>query len=1419
MAPLCQDHALLDLFRTLRPQARGFTWTGRRAGGGISASRLDRFYVPAALAAWCIDCAVWPASRSDHRPVAFTLLPLVPPEVGPGVPRLRLAFWGHDDLRLRFLGWLQQQRAAFPFGASLRRLWRAWEGVKRGMHRVARPLNREARARALAAHQAKAAALAAADAARDAVEAARGAPALHAALHGAAAAERAYSRAAAEVGLPLAVGTRVAWLHLRERPQPAITRMLAKPRAARFTPAVRTPDGRMLLAGDQPEAMAQCTARFFAAVSAAQPRNRAAEGAVLGALAAYAAQRQPPPDRLAQYRADVEALSKAEVLPAELWAAACCMRPGKAPGPDGIPPELYRKAGHVLLPMLAAVCTAVGEGGSAPPAFLRGVISVIYKGQGDRAALGNYRPITLLNTDYKLLGRALATRLGPVMATAIGPEQSGFLPGRLIGDNICLLQLLPQLLQSNADGAGRPGGATRAAVALLDFRKAFDTVSRPFLFACMERLLGPEAAGAVSWARALLGDTRASALVNGVLAPRPERSYAGVRQGCPLSPALYLFVAAALAAWLRHPDHAAVVGVYLGLGPEGGPPTRECGPQYADDTEVLLPGLDEAAVGAFVALMATFGDASGQRLNLDKSVLLPVGVWPAGQPLPAAVAGIKVVQQAEALGMSFSNARPARAEEAAAVKAAADWPALVAGVEACYTRISRLHLSAFGRGFAASAYGISKVLYHAEFAGLPAPMAARLEVATTKLVDRAMRPGDRRRRVAGLRNLLLPGSPKVGGFGVLAWRHHVTSRHLSWASRLLCFLVGATERLAGRVRVPAAPAPAAGAAAAGAAPGEEEGWELEWRDLPPPPRPPWVDMAEALLRRLAYDGLPAAFVLLSAARAAEGDGAGEAGCLPVAAGSGGAVERRLPFGPLLRMGVALHALGLPAPGAPDPGPWCWHVPLWGNPLLPPFDAPPSAALQQQWAARQQALRPGQSPRCEPLYWRAVHGLAHFLELRRFMPTAGGLRLALGRVQAARRAALAAGGGPAPCAAERERSAVTAVVGRPWHNLGPLAYWPDRPRDLAEWEAVLGALWQLLPPAWHPALGAEYGPPAAGGGPRGAASSATEAAQVMLQACGWPALDGEGQPQPAKLVSPLSLSVREGTALQQGPSLRLRADHARRCVRLALGPAAGAAALDQGLKQLVSARQAIWPMELENQSKEALWRLWALGARHAGGCRVCWAGPACPCGWNPADGLDERAKCEALQRHVFWAEGGDPACRCPVADAVAAELRRALPPACTLACADLWLCRPPANSGVDAEVWRVVCMAALTAMARGNARCWALRLRAAERRAAGELRQQPLYAFAGFQPVGGWARAAARRAAAEALPPRVRAARDAARRFWTELAAWVELADGGEGGPQLGPAHPFVCSGADAQGRARLRVNIPPAAQRQQGGAA
>ena len=74
---------------------------------------------------------------------------------------------------------------------------------------------------------------------------------------------------------------------------------------------------------------------------------------------------------------------------------------------------------------------------SLPADMTEGRVNLLYKGKGaDRAQPASYRPITLLNTDYKFAARVLDSRLGPLLIYVVHSTQTGFLPQRWIGGSI-----------------------------------------------------------------------------------------------------------------------------------------------------------------------------------------------------------------------------------------------------------------------------------------------------------------------------------------------------------------------------------------------------------------------------------------------------------------------------------------------------------------------------------------------------------------------------------------------------------------------------------------------------------------------------------------------------------------------------------------------------------------------------------------------------------------------------------------------------------------------------------------------------------------------------------------------------------------------------------------------------------------------
>ena len=205
-----------------------------------------------------------------------------------------------------------------------------------------------------------------------------------------------------------------------------------------------------------------------------------------------------------------------------------CAR-GKAPGCDGLPYEFYSEFWDVVggpLTEVFAEAFAAGGDGMLPLSMRQGLIVMVYKGKGARLMLANYRPLTLLCTDYKLMAKALSLRFRGPLGSVVDDTQSAFLPGRWIGDNVLFhLEEIDYL-----ELAQQPG-----VVAFHDFEKAYDRIERGWVMQCMRALgFGPKATG---WVELLLRGTVARCMFNG-WRTRQFCVVSGVAQGSPLSPLL-----------------------------------------------------------------------------------------------------------------------------------------------------------------------------------------------------------------------------------------------------------------------------------------------------------------------------------------------------------------------------------------------------------------------------------------------------------------------------------------------------------------------------------------------------------------------------------------------------------------------------------------------------------------------------------------------------------------------------------------------------------------------------------------------------------------------------------------------------------------------------------------------------------------
>ncbi|CCF47973.1 related to Retrovirus-related POL polyprotein [Ustilago hordei] len=226
----------------------------------------------------------------------------------------------------------------------------------------------------------------------------------------------------------------------------------------------------------------------------------------------------------------------APITSTEVRAAIKGAPTGKSPGPDGLPIELLKEVlksssenAEYLCEGLAHFFNSLLRGEVAAESFSIGVLSILYKNHGSTLDLKNYRPLTVANMDYKLFTSILTCRLCTALDDVIGSHQYAFLPGRLIDDNIRLVQ---SIIEENK---GRENDGIY--LLFIDQEKAYDHVDHNFFWHLLKKVGLPRPIRRAI--RALYADIKLKVMVNGFTSSAfPVMS--GVRQGDPLSCVLYV---------------------------------------------------------------------------------------------------------------------------------------------------------------------------------------------------------------------------------------------------------------------------------------------------------------------------------------------------------------------------------------------------------------------------------------------------------------------------------------------------------------------------------------------------------------------------------------------------------------------------------------------------------------------------------------------------------------------------------------------------------------------------------------------------------------------------------------------------------------------------------------------------------------
>ena len=222
----------------------------------------------------------------------------------------------------------------------------------------------------------------------------------------------------------------------------------------------------------------------------------------------------------------------------EIETALKSMAKNKSPGDDGFGPSFYVVFWNRIKNLVFDAFQEALECGTLHSTARQGVITLIPRSGRDLKNVKHWRPIMLLNTDYKILSKVIANRIKQTLDTIIHPDQNGFQQGRSLTMNLRKILDVMDLCETTK---------IPALLISIDFEKAFDCVNHQALFKILSWFnFGEEI---TKYIKVLYDKISLCTINNGYTSPRFNLNK-GLLQGNPVASILFFITIEALAIHL-----------------------------------------------------------------------------------------------------------------------------------------------------------------------------------------------------------------------------------------------------------------------------------------------------------------------------------------------------------------------------------------------------------------------------------------------------------------------------------------------------------------------------------------------------------------------------------------------------------------------------------------------------------------------------------------------------------------------------------------------------------------------------------------------------------------------------------------------------------------------------------------------------
>ena len=273
-----------------------------------------------------------------------------------------------------------------------------------------------------------------------------------------------------------------------------------------------------------------------------------------------------------------------------------------SPGMSGLTFSFYKTFWDQLKHLVKIIADHSFQTGSLPEVLRQGVISLLPKGDKDKRHLSNLRPLTLLNCMYKLISGVISARLNSKLPQLISVDQNGFVKGRSIQESLRNTYDIINYVNSKK---------IKSIILLIDFKKAFDTISHKFVLKSLEVFNFGN--NIIKWVEILLSNFQVCCNNGGHLSGNFLLGR-GSKQGDPVSTALFILCIEILAIKLKH---AGIIGINVRN-------KKSLISLFADDITLFLKH-DKENLRNVINILKEFKHYSGLEIQTQKTIACTVG--------------------------------------------------------------------------------------------------------------------------------------------------------------------------------------------------------------------------------------------------------------------------------------------------------------------------------------------------------------------------------------------------------------------------------------------------------------------------------------------------------------------------------------------------------------------------------------------------------------------------------------------------------------------------------------------------------------------------------------------------------------------------------------------------------------------------